>query len=119
MSKGKKRIVNLYITPTSFSSLFRRISGKKVEDYDFSGIAELRQLLSNERSKILYTIKNKSPQSVYELSKLLNRDFKAVSKDLRLLEKFGFVKLVSHSVKGRKKLRPTLEVDELTVNLSF
>jgi len=119
MASKNKRIVNLYVTPTSFSFLFKKISGRKAEDYDFSGITELRQLLSNERAKILYVIKNQKPTSIYGLAKLVGRDFKAVIKDIKLLEKFGFVKLIHEKKGNRKTLRPESEIHELTINLSF
>ncbi len=119
MASRKKRIVNLYVTPTSFSFLFKKISGRKAEEYDFSGITELRSLLSNERAKILYVINNQKPQSLYHLSKLVGRDFKAVVKDLKLLEKFGFVKLVHVSKGNRKMIQPVAELQDITINLSF
>ncbi len=119
MASKKKRIVNLYITPTSFSFLFKKISGRKAEEYDFSALSELRQLLSNERAKIIYVIKNKKPESIYQLAKLVGRDFKAVVKDLKLLEKFGFVKLIHVSKGNRKMVKPEAELHDLTINLIF
>lgn len=119
MASKKKRIIDLYITPTSFSFLFKKISGKKAEDYDFSGITDLRQLLSNERAKILYSIKQNNPLSIYALAKSLSRDFKAVSKDLKILERFGFIKLVSEKKGNRKTVRPVLEASQVTINLNF
>ncbi|MEK6918976.1 MAG: HTH domain-containing protein [Nanoarchaeota archaeon] len=119
MASKKKRIIDLYITPTSFSFLFKKISGKKAEDYDFSGITDLRKLLSNERAKMLYVIKNQKPLSIYSLSKMLSRDFKAVTKDLKILERFGFVKLISERKGNRKTVRPEVEVSQLSINLNF
>jgi predicted transcriptional regulator len=115
----KKRTIDLYITPTSFSFLFKKISGKKAEDFDFSGINDLRQLLSNERAKVLFVLKNQKPESIYKLAKIVGRDFKAVLKDLKLLEKFGFVKLTPLHKGKRKIVKPEVELHELTVNLSF
>ena len=119
MARKKTRTVNLYITPTSFSSLFKRFSGKKVEEFDFSDLAELRQLLSNERAKILYVIKTKNPDSIYHLSKLVKREFKSVLKDVRILEKFGFLSLVNEKKGNRRKLKPKVEIDELKIIVGF
>jgi len=116
--KERTRIVNLYISPNAFSSIFKRLRGER-SDYDFSGLADLRQLLSNEKAKILNTIKNRNPESIYHLAKILGRDFKAVSKDIKLLERFGFIEL-KHEVKGkRKKLKPVVVIDNLQINISF
>ena len=119
MASKKKRVIDIYITPTSFSFLFKKISGKKAEDYDFSGISDLRKLLSNERAKILYVIKNQKPLSIYALAKALGRDFKAVVKDLKILEKFGFIKLIAEKKSNRKTIRPEVEIEALTINLQF
>lgn len=119
MAKKGKRLINLYITPTAFNSLFKRISGQKVEDYDFSGIKELRQLLSNEKAKILHTIKDSNPESIYDLAKKVNRDFKSVLKDSKLLEKFGFISFKKSSKGRRVRLKPELEVSELSININF
>jgi predicted transcriptional regulator len=85
-------------------------------DYDFSGISALRQLLSNEKARIIHTIKTKNPSSIYDLSKKLNRTFKSVSSDLKLLERFGFVEIVEENTKNRIRHKPVLAVDCITVN---
>ena len=116
--KEKTRIVNLYITPSAFASIFKRLRGDKSE-YDFSALAELRQLLSNEKAKILNTIKNEKPDSIYKLANLLGRGFKSVRDDIRILEKFGFLELKSGKSGKREKLTPNLAINSLQVNISF
>ncbi|MBU0958007.1 MAG: hypothetical protein KKF56_04330 [Nanoarchaeota archaeon] len=117
-AKKSKRIINLYITPSSFSTFFKKFEGKKT-DYDFSELAQLRQLLSNEKSRILNILKTKSPDSIYSLAKILGRDFKSVRDDLKLLQKFGFIELTNQYSGKRKKLKPELILDELAINISF
>jgi len=39
----------------------------------------MRKILSEERFRILRTIKKEHPKSIYELAKLLNRDIKILS----------------------------------------
>ena len=98
-------------------SIFKKSSGKK--SYDFSGILALRQLLSNEKARILHVIKNQKPSSIYELAKILNRGFKAVNDDIKLLEKFGFVQLVHEKVGNRTRYKPVIVVDTVTINLKI
>lgn len=116
--KEKIRIVNLYITPGAFASIFKRLKGDRSE-YDFSGLSELRLLLSNEKAKVLNVIKNNNPDSIYKTARILGRDFKAVSQDIRLLEKFGFIELKPENKGKRKRLKPILAIDKLQVNISF
>ena len=116
--KQKTRIVNLYVTPGAFASIFKRLKGDRSE-YDFSGLSDLRQLLSNEKSKILNVIKNNNPGSIYKLAKILGRDFKAVSQDTKLLEKYGFIELKAENIGKRKKLKPVMAIDNLQINISF
>ena len=88
--KPNIRNINLGIESGTFTGIFRRLRGEK-KGYDFGGISDVRQLLSNERARIIHTIKTQAPNSIYHLAKLLDRDFKSVRKDVKLLEKFGFL----------------------------
>lgn len=116
--KERKRIVNLFITSSAFATIFKRLRGDR-SDFDFSALHELRQLLGNEKSKVLNTIKNQKPESIYHLAKILGRDFKAVREDIKILEKFGFIQL-KPEVKGRRKsLKPEISIDSLQINISF
>jgi len=114
----KTRSVELYITASSFSSIFRRLRGEK-SDFDFEGISELRQLISNEKARLLYIIKNQQPDSIYNLAKIVKRDFKSVRQDVKLLEKFGFIVLKPETKGKRKKLKPVIAIDKLQVSLNF
>jgi len=113
--KLKTKTINLYITPGSFYFLFRRAQ----EGYDFNELSELRQLLSNEKAKLLNIIKSKSPESMYHLAKLSGRDFKSVKKDLAVLKRFGLIDF-EHKEKGKRKmLKPVIAIDKLQVNIDF
>jgi len=114
----RTRIINLFITPNTLTSIFKRLKGDRSE-YDLSGIAYLRKLLSNEKAKILNTIKTQNPESIYHLAKILQRDFKAVSQDIKLLERFGLIELKPGTNGKRKKLKPIVVIDNLQINISF
>ena len=76
-----------------------------------------RQLLSDEKARIIHTISSKKPVSVYALAKLLGRDFKAVRQDIRLLEQFGVVKLIKEKSGKRPRSRPVMA--EKRIDISF
>ncbi len=99
-------------------SIFRKSSSNK-ENYDFSGISALRQLLSNEKARILDVIKNENPSSLYLLSKRLGRDFKSVHEDVKLLERFGFLELVEEKTKNRIRHKPRLISDSITIHIKL
>ena len=96
-------------------SIFRKQKTK--EDYDFSGISALRQLLSNEKARILHTIKTEQPGSIYELAKKLGRGFKSVNDDIKLLERFGFIELIEEKTKKRIRHKPEIIVDNIIINV--
>ena len=119
--KAKPRVKIREITITQAKgafSIFRkpRISKK---DYDFSGILALRQLLSNEKARILHVIKTQNPTSIYDLSKKLDRTFKSVNDDLKLLERFGFIELIEEKTKKRIRHKPEIVVDTITIHVKL
>ncbi|NCO11653.1 hypothetical protein CO038_03915 [Candidatus Pacearchaeota archaeon CG_4_9_14_0_2_um_filter_39_13] len=114
--KTKTRQITIVDKGGTFNTLLRRFSGSK-EDYDFEGISALRRLLSNEKARILHTIKTNQPNSVYDLAKILKRDFKAVRGDLELLSRFGFVDLISEKKGKRERLKPVLAVDSINIEI--
>ncbi len=99
-------------------SIFRKPEASK-EAYDFSGVLALRQLLSNEKARIIHVVKTQKPKSIYELAKILKRGFKSVNDDVRLLKRFGFIELIEEKTKGRSRLRPEVVVDNITIYLKM
>ena len=114
--QAQAKNINLSIESGTFTGIFKRLRGEK-KQYDFSGIAGLRQLLSNERARLLSTIKNKKPNSMYRLAKILGRDFKSVRQDVRLLERFGFIELDADTKGKREMLKPVLAVDKIVITI--
>lgn len=91
--------------------------GLKKEKYDFSGVVALRKLLSKERVRMLNTIKEQEPGSIYDLAKKLNRGFKSVFEDIKLLERFGLIELIEERKNRRIRHKPILISDTLTIHL--
>ena len=116
-SKTKTREITITDSQGTFS-IFKKSKSSK-EDYDFSGIAVLRQLLSNEKARILHVIKTQKPSSIYDLAKKLGRNFKSVSDDVKLLERFGFIELVEEKTKNRIRHKPELVVENIVINMKI
>ena len=116
-TKTKTREITITEDHGAFSIFRKRKITKK--DYDFSGISALRQLLSNEKARILHTIKTEQPGSIYELAKKLERGFKSVNDDIKLLERFGFIELIEEKTKNRIRHKPEIIVDNVLVNIKL
>lgn len=117
MPKTKTREITIKESKGTFS-LFKT-QGISKKDYDFSGILALRQLLSNEKARILHTIKTKNPTSIYDLAKKLGRGFKSVNDDIKLLERFGFIELIEEKTKNRIRHKPVIVADTITINVKI
>lgn len=99
-------------------SLFKKPNSAK-EGFNFTGISALRQVLTNQKARILSAIKTEKPSSLYDLSKKLGRSFKSVHDDVKLLERFGFIELIEEKVKNRKCLRPKIVSETITINIKI
>lgn len=110
--KIRTRRVRIKLTKEAKFAVFS-ISRKSL---DIENIKKMRALFSDEKARILFAIKEKKPQSIYDLAKILKRDFKAVRKDISLLESYGFVRLVKGRKGKRRSLKPVLNVDEIIIN---
>lgn len=118
MAKTKTREITIVENEGAFSSFFRKFYGEK-RDYDFEGISALRKLLSNEKAKLIHAIKTQKPCSIYHLAKILKRDIKAVKKDIKLLERFGFIELVLEKSGDRERHKPIVVVDSVYINVKI
>lgn len=117
MVKTKIREITIRENKGTFSIF--KTPGVSKESYDFSGILALRQLLSNEKARVLNTIKVQKPISIYDLAKKLNRGFKSVNDDIKLLERFGFVELTEEKTKKRIRHKPHLVVEGITIHIKL
>jgi predicted transcriptional regulator len=118
MAKATKiRDIDIIEEGGTFLTFFKRMTGE--QDFDFEGLRALRNLLTNEKARILHTIKTKKPSSIYSLAKTIKRDFKSVNEDIKLLEKFGFIDLISERTGKRERLKPVVIVDSIQINVKL
>jgi len=116
--KTKVREINIVDDLGAFTAFFKKFTHGE-EEFDFDSLSAVRKLLSNEKARILFTIKTKKPNSIYSLAKIIGRDFKAVSDDTKLLERFGFIEMISEKTGKRKRLKPILSTDTITINIKI
>lgn len=121
MVKTKTREITLSESQGAFALLKKTgiLKQNLKQDYDFDSLLALRQLLSNEKARILHVIKAEEPKSIYELAKKLGRNFKAVNDDIKLLERFGFVEMTKEKTKNRIRHKPEVVVDNIVINIKM
>ena len=117
--KSRTREITLVENSGTFNTFLKRFTKSKDSEYDFDSLSLLRKLLSNEKARILNVIKTKQPGSIYELAKILKRDFKTVSEDIKLLQRFGFIEMSAEKTGNRKRLKPSVVVDSVIINLKL
>jgi predicted transcriptional regulator len=115
--KPKTKTLYVEVNANEDSFVSKLIGEEK--SHDFSDIKLLRNLLSNEKSRILHTLKHHSPKSIYATAKLLGRDFKSVRDDIKVLERFGFIEFHAEKVGKRGSLKPVLIADKLQVIINI
>ena len=82
----------------------------------FESLCVMRKLITDERLRILKTIKKYHPSSVYELAKILKRDIKNVSNDVNYLESIDLLE-VKKTNKGRSRSTPLVKYDKILLEI--
>jgi len=96
--------------------LEKREQVKKHEGISFENIEAMRKILSEERIRILKTIKKEHPKSIYELAKFLNRDIKNTFDDVQFLARIGLIEL-KKTKEGREKTVPKVNYDRILLEI--
>lgn len=116
--KTKIREITISEDSGAFQAFFKKLAGEH-KDYDFGGLEMLRKILSNEKARLLHLIKARKPNSIYSLAKLSGRDFKSVSDDVKLLERFGFISFEAEKTGKRDRLRPIIATDIIRIDFKI
>ena len=82
----------------------------------FESLVVVRKFITDERLRILTTIKKYHPSSIYELAKILKRDTKNVSNDVNYLKDIGLLD-VKKTNKGRSKSTPLVNYDKILLEI--
>src|SRR3989338_4100194 len=82
----------------------------------FESVEGFRKVMTDKRMGLLKAIKERSPDSVYELAGIVNRDLKSVNDDLKILKGLGLISL-RKSQEKRVRVKPSVEFDRLDVQI--
>jgi predicted transcriptional regulator len=111
----KIKYIEIHLARGKFETLWRYVPFTEKE----FGIADARSLLSNEKARLLHTLKKEKPVSIYALARLLGRHFKAVRKDLQQLERLGIISFSKHWKGKKMQLKPELGLSEIDIKVSL
>ena len=98
-------------------SLGKARRGERLELHSgisFESIEGLRKVLTKRRLELLSVVRHKKPQSIYELSKILNRDLKSVNIDLKVLQEKDFVEFKKLN-DARHRVVPVVGFDKIDI----
>jgi len=121
------KVKNIKIAIKSDPVLFSEIKqvwnslekGEKVQKHKgvyFENLDTMRKVLTEERLRILKTIKTNNPQSIYELAKLIKRDIKNTFNDVQFLAQVGLIEL-KKTKDGREKTTPQVNYDQILLEI--
>jgi predicted transcriptional regulator len=86
----------------------------------FTSIEAARNLLTPRRLAMLRAVRVHRPRSIYELARLVDRDLKNVQDDLRVLERYGLVRLTDGHSTGKRRVRvPRTPFGEIALKIAI
>ena len=114
------RIKSLEDVLTEAKGVMKKLErGKQVEKHEgvsFASLDDMRKALTEERLRILKTIRKEHPASIYELAKMLGRDKKNTFDDVQYLAQVGLVDLTK-TKDGLKKTTPRVNYERIMLEI--
>lgn len=95
----------------------KKKSIQKEDEVIFTGIESVAKVFSKTRMEILRAIILQKPNSIYELAKMLDRDFKNVHSDVKLLSDIGLIDL-QEAKDARNGLKPVAKFSGIELDLA-
>lgn len=125
--RWEMKIKNIKIAIRSDEEMFGEVNavweragrGDKVKRHEglyFENLEAMRRILTENRLRILKVIKKEHPSSVYELAKILKRDFKNTYNDVRILAELGLVDL-KKTKEGRERSTPIVHYEKILLEI--
>jgi predicted transcriptional regulator len=121
------KVKNIKVEIRSQKELFAEVKdiwgkleqGEKVRKHEavyFESLEAMRKVFTEERLRIVKTIKREHPSSIYELAKILGRDVKNTFDDVQFLAQAGLVDLKKIK-EGREKTTPMVKYDKILLEI--
>ncbi|HHT9154372.1 MAG TPA: HVO_A0114 family putative DNA-binding protein [Candidatus Tripitaka sp. YC43] len=94
--------------------------GEKVKKHVgvyFEDTEAFRKALTSKRLELLRLIRKHHPKTLFQLSRLADRDMKNVAQDVKLLENLGLVSTKKEKT-GRKGVSPSVDYDAIELMIA-
>jgi predicted transcriptional regulator len=107
-----------------FRKAFRDVEARRQVDRRegvyFTSIEAVRNLLTRNRLALLRAVRSARPGSIYELAKMVNRDLKNVQDDLKILERYGLIRMTDAAGSGKRRVRvPRSRFDQIELKIAI
>lgn len=93
-------------------------SAKKEESASFETLEYMRKLITPARIYLLKIIKQKKPNSIYELAKITNRPLKSINRDIDVLKNIGLIELKKIK-ECRRRIIPIVQYDKINIAIEI
>ena len=98
MKTLKIKIKNKASADLEIRKLANEIDSKKTKNklkngIYFESLKAVRKILTDKRLDVWRTIRDKKPESITHLAKILKREFRSVHRDILLLQDLGLIKM--------------------------
>jgi predicted transcriptional regulator len=114
LDQGLKRFRETYKAGEAGRSVTRRAG------VYFTSLEAARNLLTPSRLALLRAVRTRRPGSIYELAKIVDRDLKNVQDDLRLLERYGLVRMSRGRSIGKRRVKiPQAVFGEIALRIAL
>lgn len=88
-----------------------------IETICFDSVEDMQKFLSPERIRLLKMVHEKNPKSIYELAKMLDRDRKNVTEDVKMLENVGLIERKT-AKNGKQKVKLVVDYDRIQMDIA-
>lgn len=117
---GIKRVRDVLDDAGEVKELLERgekVSRRKPAIY-FENIEVMRKGITTERLRLLTVIKEQHPTSVNELAKMLNRNHKTVSEDVRTLSDLGLIEMAKGKANAPHEIMPVVRYEKIRIEIA-
>lgn len=92
---------------------------KKQRGVYFENLDSFRKVLTEKRMALLHTVKQHNPDTIHDLARLLGRDMKNVSDDLKYLAELGLVSLNKATEGSSRKVTPRVNYEKIRLEIAI
>lgn len=106
------------LAPALKTSEKKNAETQKSSQHFIRSVETYQKLMTNTRYQVFFTIRDKKPESLYALSKILGKELSNLLKDIRALESLGLIELEDvTTATGRAGQKPLASYDEIDVKI--